>query len=296
MTLGIVLAQPLTTLNELLDRYELPLGQWVDLGVRWANANLAWLFDGIRWPIEQLLTGTEWLLQTAPWYVVVLAIGAITWRVKGIRTAIGFMALLVFMGLLSTDLWRFSMTTIAMIVTAVVICTIIGIPVGIWAASDDRVERALRPVLDAMQTIHPFIYLLPVAFFFGIGVVPGTIATIIFALPPIVRLTNLGIRQVPGDTVEAAHAFGSTSWQTLWEVQLPLARPAIMAGLNQTLMLSLSMVVIAAIIAGGGLGQLILRAVQRVDIPSATNAGIAVLVIAIILDRLSQSERRSSTD
>jgi glycine betaine/proline transport system permease protein len=296
MTLGIVLAQALTTLNELLDRYELPLGHWVDLGVRWANANLAWFFDGIRWPIEQLLTGTEWLLQTAPWYVVVLAIGAITWRVKGIRTAIGFMALLVFMGLLSTDLWRFSMTTIAMIVTAVVICTIIGIPVGIWAASDDRVERALRPVLDAMQTIHPFIYLLPVAFFFGIGVVPGTIATIIFALPPIVRLTNLGIRQVPGDTVEAAHAFGSTNWQTLWEVQLPLARPAIMAGLNQTLMLSLSMVVIAAIIAGGGLGQLILRAVQRVDIPSATNAGIAVLVIAIILDRLSQSERRSSTD
>ncbi len=292
MRLQAMIAQ--AGLDGFLDRYELPLGRWVDLGVRWANEHLSWLFNGIRWPIAQILDSTEWVLQTLPWYVVVLAVGALTWRMKTWRTAVGFMAMLVFMGLLSNDLWRFSMTTIAMIITAVIICTIIGVPVGIWAASNDRVEGALRPVLDAMQTIHPFIYLLPVAFFFGIGKVPGTIATIIFALPPIVRLTNLGIRQVPQDTVEAAHAFGSTDWQTLWEVQLPLARPAIMAGLNQTLMLSLSMVVIAAIIAGGGLGQLILRAVQRVDIPSATNAGLAVLVIAIILDRLSQTHRKTS--
>lgn len=294
MTAMMLATQGLAGLNNLLDRYELPIGRWVDEAVRWANVNIGWLFDGIKWPIAQLLDSTEWVLQTLPWYVVVTAVGLLTWRMRNWRTAIGFMAMLVFMGLLSNDLWRFSMTTIAMILTAVVICTLIGIPVGIWAASDDRVESALRPVLDAMQTIHPFIYLLPVAFFFGIGKVPGTIATIIFALPPIVRLTNLGIRQVPHETVEAAHAFGSTDWQTLWEVQLPLARPAIMAGLNQTLMLSLSMVVIAAIIAGGGLGQLILRAVQRVDIPSATNAGLAVLVIAIILDRLSQSQRKVS--
>jgi len=279
--------------DEWIDRYQLPLGRWVDQGVRWANDNIGWLFDAIKWPIAQLLDSTEWLLQVVPWYVVVLAVGALTLYMKDWKTSLGFMGLLVFMGLLTDDLWRFAMTTVAQILTAVVICVIIGIPVGIWAAKNDRVESSVRPILDAMQTIHPFIYLLPVAFFFGIGKVPGTIATVIFALPPMVRLTNLGIRQVPKETVEAANAFGSTSRQTLREVQLPLARPAIMAGLNQTLMLSLSMVVIAALIAGGGLGQLILRSVQRVDIPEATNSGIAVLVIAIILDRLSQVHKQT---
>lgn len=279
--------------DEWIDRYQLPIGRWVDDGVRWANDNIGWLFDAIKWPIAQLLDSTEWVLQVVPWYVVVLAVGALALYMKDWKTSVSFMALLVFMGLLTDDLWRFAMTTVAQILTAVVICVLIGIPVGIWAAKNDRVEASVRPILDAMQTIHPFIYLLPVAFFFGIGKVPGTIATVIFALPPMVRLTNLGIRQVPKETVEAANAFGSTGRQTLREVQLPLARPAIMAGLNQTLMLSLSMVVIAALIAGGGLGQLILRSVQRVDIPEATNSGIAVLIIAIILDRLSQVHKQA---
>jgi glycine betaine/proline transport system permease protein len=283
-------------LDTLIDRYELPFGRWVDTFVRWANIELAWLWNGIKWPIERTLDWSEWILQTVPWYVVVLAIGLIGWRMRGWRASVAFMAMMVFLGFLSVDIWRFAMTTLAMIVTAVIICAIIGIPLGIWAASNDRVEAAIRPVLDAMQTIHPFIFLLPVAFFFGIGKVPGTIATIIFALPPIVRLTNLGIRQVPKETVEAAHAFGSTDRQTLWEVQLPLARPAIMAGLNQTLMLSLSMVVIAAIIAGGGLGQQILRSVQRLDIVLATNAGLGVLILAIILDRLSQTQRSTEVE
>jgi glycine betaine/proline transport system permease protein len=287
---------PLQRLDGLLDEYRLPIGEWVDTAVRWANANVGWLFDGIRWPIAQLLDRTEWVLQTAPWYVVVLAVGLITWRLKNVRSALLFMGLLVFMGLLTDDLWRFAMTTVAMVTTAVIICVAIGVPLGIWSARDDRVEAIVRPILDAMQTIHPFIYLLPVAFFFGIGKVPGTIATVIFALPPMVRLTNLGIRQVPHDTVEAAYSFGSTSRQTLFEVQLPLARPAIMAGLNQTLMLSLSMVVIAALIAGGGLGQLIFRAVSRVDIPAATNAGLAVLIIAVIIDRLTQTQRRPAAE
>ena len=294
MTVMMLATQVFVFLDEMIDRYELPLGEWVNIAVRWANENIGWLFDAIAWPIAQLLDSTEWLLQSVPWYVVVLVVGVIAYLVQDWKTSLLFMGLLVFMGFLTDDLWRFAMTTIAMILTSVVICVIIGIPVGIWAAKNDRVEASVRPILDAMQTIHPFIYLLPVAFFFGIGKVPGTIATVIFALPPMVRLTNLGIRQVPKETVEAAHAFGSTGRQTLLEVQLPLARPTIMAGLNQTLMLSLSMVVIAALIAGGGLGQLIFRAVSRVDIPSATNSGLAVLIIAVILDRLSQTQRKGA--
>jgi glycine betaine/proline transport system permease protein len=281
-------------MNDLIDRYTLPIGDWARSFVDWGNQNLNWLWSGIRWPIEQTLNAVEGVLQWLPWYVVVLAIGLLTWKLQNWKNALAFMALLTVMGFLSVDIWRFAMTTLGMIVTAVIICAVIGIPLGIWAAASNKVEATIRPILDAMQTIHPFIYLIPVIFFFGIGKVPGTIATVVFALPPMVRLTNLGIRQVPKETVEAALAFGSTKRQTLWEVQLPLARPAIMAGLNQSLMLSLSMVVIVAIIAGGGLGQQIFTAVGRVDVPRATNAGIAVLILAIILDRLSQTQRKQA--
>lgn len=278
-------------MNDLIDRYTLPLGLWVESFVNWANENLIWLWDGIKWPIAQVLNFTEAFLQWLPWYMVVLLVGFIAWRLKNWKHALVYMGLMVFMGFLALDIWRFAMTTLAMIIAAVIICAIIGIPLGIWAAANDKVEATIRPILDAMQTIHPFIFLIPTVFFFGIGKVPGTIATVVFALPPIVRLTNLGIRQVPKDVIEAAQAFGSTDRQMLFEVQLPLARPAIMAGLNQTLMLSLSMVVIVALIAGGGLGQQILRGVQRLDIPTATNSGLGVLILAIILDRLSQTQR-----
>lgn len=278
-------------MNDLIDRYTLPLGLWVESFVNWANENLIWLWDGIKWPIAQVLNYTESFLQWLPWYMVVLLVGFIAWRLKNWKQALVYMGLMVFMGFLAEDIWRFSMTTLAMIIAAVIICAIIGVPLGIWAAANDKVEATIRPILDAMQTIHPFIFLIPTVFFFGIGKVPGTIATVVFALPPIVRLTNLGIRQVPKDVIEAAQAFGSTDRQMLFEVQLPLARPAIMAGLNQTLMLSLSMVVIVALIAGGGLGQQILRGVQRLDIPTATNSGLGVLILAIILDRLSQTQR-----
>lgn len=285
---------PLLAQVELIDRYTLPLGDWAKSFVDWANVNLSWLWSAIRWPIAQTLDAVEGILQWLPWYVVVLAVGLIAWRLQGWKSALVFMGMMVFMGFLAVDIWRFAMTTLGMIVTAVIICSVIGIPLGIWAARNDKVWATIRPVLDAMQTIHPFIYLIPVVFFFSIGKVPGTIATVIFSLPPIVRLTNLGIRQVPKETVEAAVAFGSTDRQTLWEVQLPLARPAIMAGLNQTLMLALSMVVIVAIIGGGGLGQQIFRAVGRLDVPLATNAGLAVLVLAILLDRLSQTQRKQA--
>lgn len=283
-------------MSDLIDRYTLPLGEWVESFVDWANVNLDWLWSAISWPIELVLDSSERFLQWLPWYVVVLAIGLIGWRRRGWKSGVAFMVLLVLMGFLAVDIWRFAMTTLAMIVTAVLICTIIGIPLGVWAARSDRAEAAIRPVLDAMQTIHPFIFLVPTVFFFGIGKVPGTIATVLFALPPVVRLTNLGIRQVPNDVVEAGIAFGATKRQMLFEIQLPLARPSIMAGLNQTLMLSLSMVVIVALIAGGGLGQQILNGVQRLDIPVATNSGLGVLILAVILDRLSQAQRSTADE
>lgn len=284
--------QPLFTwANELVNRHGISW-EWVDSLVSWLNVNLEWLFTAIEWPIEQVLEALIGLLNWVPWYVVVLGVGLITWwRLRDWKIVLGFTAAMALLGFLEEEIWSFSMQTLAMILTAVVVCTVIGIPVGIWAAKNDQVWGSVRPALDAMQTIHPFIYLIPIVFFFGIGTVPGTIATIVFALPPVVRLTNLGIRQVPGETVEAARAFGSTDRQTLWEVQLPLARPAIMQGVNQSLMLAYSMVVIAAMVAAGGLGQLIFRAVQRTDIPGAVSSGLGVLILAIILDRLSQSQQ-----
>ena len=167
-------------------------------------------------------------------------------------------------------------------------------PLGILASRSDRFAALLRPILDGMQTIHPFVYLVPIVMFFGIGKVPGTMATMVYAIPPIVRLTNLGIRQVSREVVEASISFGATDRQTLFEIQLPLAMPTIMAGLNQTLMMALAMVVIVAMIAGGGLGSEIIRGVNRLEVGRAVRSGLAVLILAVVLDRLSQARSSSS--
>jgi glycine betaine/proline transport system permease protein len=171
----------------------------------------------------------------------------------------------------------------------VLFCLVLGLPTGIWLARSDRAAQAMRPLLDAMQTTPAFVYLVPIVMLFGIGNVPGVVVTIIFALPPLIRLTNLGIRQVPADLVEAARAFGASPRQLLLKVQLPLALPTIMAGVNQTLMLALSMVVIASMIAVGGLGQMVLRGIGRLDMGLATVGGVGIVLLAIILDRMTQS-------
>jgi len=193
---------------------------------------------------------------------------------------------LITLGLIGV--WSESMTTLSLVLTAVFFCGLFGVPLGILCARHDRLERCVRPVLDAMQTLPAFVYLVPVVMLFGIGNVPGVLVTIVFALPPLVRLTNLGIRQVPSDKIEAACAFGCTPGQMLRKVQLPLATPTIMAGLNQTLMLSLSMVVIASMISVGGLGQMVLRGVGRLDMGLATVGGLGLVLLAIFLDRLTQ--------
>lgn len=278
-----------------LDEHQLPLGQWVNTLVDWTDRNLRWFLDGIAWPVEQLLwLFHDNLLDRLPWPIVIVATIVVGTLVRNFWIGLLSGAGLVVCGFLGEGFWDDTMLTIAMILAAVVICIVLGLPLGIAASRSEAVSARVRPMLDAMQTVHPFVWLVPVITFWGIGRVPGVIATVIFAAPPMVRLTELGIRQVPADVVEAARAYGSTERQLLFDVQLPLARPTIMAGLNQTLLLALSMVVISALLAAGGLGQQVLRGVGNYQLPLAISSGVALLIVGIIIDRLSQ--RRHSTN
>jgi glycine betaine/proline transport system permease protein len=274
--------------DEFLNSYELPIGEWAESLINWMAVQLAWLWDIVIAPVDFLLELViDTMLLGISWVFIVLAFVLIGWWRRGWKVGLGAGAGLVVCGLLGFDFWAETMETLGMILVAVAICVLIGLPLGIASARSNRIWAVVRPVLDAMQTIHPFVYLLPIVFLFGTGRSPGVLATMIFALPPLVRLTNLGIRGVPSDVVEAGQSFGSTKRQLLRDVQLPLARPSIMAGLNQTLMLALSMVVIVALIAGPGLGRLILRGVNTANIPLAVTAGLAVLILAVVLDRIS---------
>jgi glycine betaine/proline transport system permease protein len=274
--------------SDFLNSYELPIGEWANSLINWMATQLAWLWDIVIAPVDFLLELViDDILLSVSWVLVVAAFGFIGWWRRGWKIGLGAAAGLVVCGLLGFDFWAETMETLGMILVAVFICVLIGLPLGIASARSARVWAVVRPTLDAMQTIHPFVYLLPIVFLFGTGRSPGVLATMIFALPPLVRLTNLGIRGVPSDVLEAGQSFGSNKRQLLRDIQLPLARPSIMAGLNQTLMLALSMVVIVALIAGPGLGRLILRGVNTANIPLAVTSGLAVLILAVVLDRIS---------
>lgn len=270
------------------DWFGIPFDDWVEAFIKdWLVPNFRPFFQAIKWPVDQTLNWLEAFLQSIPVLIFVAVAVLIAWRTAGRGVAIFSLISLVFLDLI--DVWSQTMTTLAMIITAVLFCAIVGVPVGIAAARSDRVAASVRPILDIMQTIPPFVYLVPIVMLFGVGVVPGVIATIIFALPPIVRLTNLGIRQVQEELVEAAYAFGSTPRQVLWDIQVPLALRTIMAGLNQTLMLALSMAVIAALIGAGGLGLTVYTGLGRLDVGAAAEGGIGIVLIAIILDRITQA-------
>lgn len=274
-------------LDWLFDRYTIPLDDWIQAGVDWLVLNLRPFFLAIRWPVARTLDGLEAFFQTMPVWLFLAVLFAIAWRIAGRHMAISAVASFLFIGFLG--LWPMAMTTIAMVMTSVTFCVIAGLPLGILAARNDTLWKTIRPVLDAMQTTPTFVYLVPIVMLFGIGNVPAVMATIVAAMPPMVRLTNLGIRQVQTELVEAGQSFGCTSAQLLREVQIPLALPTIMAGLNQSLMLSLSMVVIAALIGAGGLGLTVYQGINRLDVGLGGIAGIAIILLAITLDRMTQA-------
>lgn len=265
----------------------IPLGEWVDLGLAWTVENFRPLFQAVRWPIDATLKGVEGALLATPDLLMLLIIGLLAWQAGGRRLALGSVLSMVSIGLIGA--WSEAMITLSLVLTSVIFCLLMGLPTGIWIARSERANAIMRPILDAMQTTPAFVYLVPVVMLFGIGNVPGVVVTIVFALPPLIRLTSLGIRQVPEDLVEAARSFGASPRQLLFRVQLPLAMPTIMAGINQTLMLSLSMVVIASMIAVGGLGQMVLRGIGRLDMGLATIGGLSIVLLAIMLDRITQS-------
>lgn len=265
----------------------IPLDTWVNQFIDWLVEGYRWFFQSIKLPVDLTLTALEKGLNALPPLITIALICLIAWRVSGIKLSLFSALSLVLIGLLG--LWSDTMTTLAMVFSSVIFCTIVGIPLGIWAGRSDRFNAILRPCLDAMQTTPAFVYLVPIVMLFSVGNVAGVLATIIFSLPPIVRLTSLGIRQVHPELVEAALAFGATDWQVLRRVQIPLALPTIMAGLNQTIMMALSMVVIAALIGAGGLGAPVILGLNTLDIGRAVIGGLAIVLMAIILDRVTQS-------
>lgn len=282
--------------NEVLDQFTIPFGTWTEQAVDWVTLNLEWLLEAIEWPFEFLLSNiVDNFLIELPWLVLVGMMFLIAWLVRNLTVAAGTAAALVVCGLLGDQYWVQTARTIGFIVVAVVICVLIGIPLGILAGRMDSVWSVLRPTLDAMQVIHSFVYLLPFVYFWGVGRVSATMATMVFALPPLIRLTNLGIRQVPEDVVEASRAYGATEFRVLRDVQLPLARPAIMTGINQTLLLAFSMLGIAAILGAGGLGQLLFRALGQQDVALAASSGLAFFLLAVILDRIAQPQSGANT-
>ncbi|MDX6917732.1 glycine betaine/L-proline ABC transporter permease ProW [Pectobacterium carotovorum] len=281
----------------LLDPFKdtlIPLDSWVTHGIDWVVLHFRPVFQGVRVPVDFILSGFQQFLLGMPAPIAILVFSLLAWQMSSLGMGVATLLSLIAIGAIGA--WSQAMITLALVLTALFFCVLIGLPMGIWLARSERAAKFIRPLLDAMQTTPAFVYLVPIVMLFGIGNVPGVVVTIIFALPPIIRLTILGIRQVPADLIEAAESFGASPRQMLFKVQLPLAMPTIMAGVNQTLMLALSMVVIASMIAVGGLGQMVLRGIGRLDMGLAAVGGVGIVILAIILDRLTQSlgrDRRS---
>ena len=285
------LPEPGFTDNLVLDEYLVPFGEWMGQAEDWIGGELGWLLSAIEWPfatLNDLLVRD--IMEPVSWFWIVVAfflIGTLARNIKvGVFAGVGIGSC----GILGPDHWQATIETIGFVGVAVLLCVIIGIPLGIACGRVDAVWQVVRPVLDAMQVVHAFVYMLPFIVFFGVGNVGATIVTMFFALPPLVRLTNLGIRQVPEDVVEASRAYGAPEWRVLFDVQLPLARAAIMTGINQTLLLAISMLGIAAIMGAEALGGRLFGAISRQNVAEAVGTGLAFYLVAVVFDRISQPE------
>ncbi|SRR5690606_4901056 len=270
---------------------KVPLGDWVEAFVDLLKEYLPWLFKAISSGIETLMDGLVAILSFGPPYLLIIVISILAFFIVNWR-----LALFTFIGLgLIENLgyWSETIDTLALILISVFFSILIGVPIGIWMSQKRIVQTIVTPILDFMQTMPAFVYLIPSVVFFSLGVVPGVIATIVFSMPPTVRLTNLGIRQINKELIEASNSFGATTGQRLLKVQLPLATPTIMAGINQTIMLSLSMVVIASLVGAPGLGTIVYRSITQVNIGMGFESGLALVILAMVLDRLTQGKSKS---
>lgn len=270
------------------DQINIPLAKWVDAIMDWMLIHLESFFDGVGYVILQVVLSFESLFLFIPWFVMIPLVGLAGWKlIQSWKSGVVFMIMLFIIG--SFGYWELSMRTISLVIASVFFSLLIGIPTGIGMARSDKAEQILKPVLDMMQTMPSFVYLIPALMFFGMGKVPAMVATIIYAAPPVIRLTNVGIRTVDKEAVEASKAFGATSKQVLLDVQLPLAKPSIMVGINQTTMMALAMVVIGSMIGAKGLGMEVLLAINRIEVGQGFEAGISIVFLAIIIDRITFS-------
>ena len=265
----------------------IPLGKWVDAAVRYLLDHDSHGFDQFGNAVSWFAVGVEHGLKSMPfWLLMGIFIALGLWRV-GLKFAL--FTVLSFFIIYGTGFWDQTVVTLGLTISSTLISLLLGIPIGIWTARSKRAAMVVRPALDLMQTMPAFVYLIPAAMLFGLGRVPGILSTVVFAMPPAVRLTALGIRQVNAEIVEAGQAFGCNNWQLLYKVQLPNAMPSIMAGVNQTIMMALSMVIIASMVGAGGLGNDVLASIQRLDIGLGFESGLSVVLLAIILDRITES-------
>ena len=271
-------------MNWLTDK-KIPVGDWAEAGFDWLNDNFSFFFDALADAMEALIDAILWVLETPHPLIIIAAFAGMTYALhRSWKTPL--LILLGFLFILNQGYWDETLESLTLVLSACVVCMGLGVPIGIAAAHRPRLNRALVPILDLMQTLPTFVYLIPAIVFFGIGMVPGLIATVIFVLPAPIRLTTLGVKSTPTALIEAAQAFGATKRQLLWKVELPSALPQIMAGLNQTIMLSLSMVVIAALVGASGLGVPVIRALNTVNTGLGFESGFVIVVVAILLDRM----------
>ena len=274
-----------------LTENKIPVADVAEDALDWLQTNGAWFFDGLSDLMERLIDAILWVLQTPHPLILIAVFAAITWGIQRNWKTVAFVVL-GFLFILNQDYWEETMESLTLVLSACVVCMGVGVPIGIAVAHRPRLYAWVAPVLDLMQTLPTFVYLIPAIVFFGIGMVPGLIAAVIFVLPAPIRLTQLGISSTPKALLEAAQAFGAKPRQTLWKIELPYALPQIMTGLNQTIMLSLSMVVIAALVGADGLGVPVVRALNQVNTGLGFESGLVIVVVAIMLDRILRVGRK----